>query len=110
MPHSVFKPKRRDPKSGKQKVGRYWHGQYRLDGEARYTRVSLSTTDKRVAEKRLAELVEPGGTAEGGDHRTAGPGGGREDAAGRAFVCVRRVPERCGPVEGVHAEDPPAGE
>ncbi len=58
MAHSLFKSKRRDPKSGKRKVGRYWQGQYRLDGDADYTRVSLRTTDKRVAQQRLDELVE----------------------------------------------------
>jgi integrase len=58
MAHSLFKPKRRDSRTGKRKVGRYWHGQYRLEGDAEYTRVSLRTTDKRVAQQRLDELVE----------------------------------------------------
>lgn len=58
MAHSVFKPKRKDAKTGKSVAGRHWHGQYRLDGDERYTRLSLRTTDKRVAEKRLAEIIE----------------------------------------------------
>lgn len=58
MAHSLFKPKRLDAKTGKRKVGRYWHGQYRLEGDEEYTRVSLRTTDKRVARQRLDELVE----------------------------------------------------
>jgi len=58
MAQSLFKPKRRDPQTGRRKVGRYWHGQYRLDGDTDYTRVSLRTTDKRVAQQRLDELVE----------------------------------------------------
>lgn len=58
MPHSLFKPKRRDPRTGRRKVGRYWQGQYRLDGDSAYTRVSLRTTDRRVAQQRLDELVE----------------------------------------------------
>ncbi|MEQ9454558.1 MAG: site-specific integrase [Phycisphaeraceae bacterium] len=57
MAHHAFKPKRKDPKTGKPIVSRIWHGQYRLEGDLRYTRQSLNTTDKRVAEKRLAELV-----------------------------------------------------
>lgn len=58
MAHSLFKPKRRDSKTGKRKIGRYWHGQYRLEGDADYTRVSLRTTDKRVAQQLLDDLVE----------------------------------------------------
>jgi len=57
MAHSLFKPKRRDATTGKRKVNRYWHGQYRLDGMSAYARVSLKTTDKRVAQQRLDELV-----------------------------------------------------
>jgi integrase len=58
MAHSLFKPKRRDQRTGKRKVGRFWHGQYRLDNDEAYTRVSLRTTDKRVAQQRLNDLVE----------------------------------------------------
>lgn len=58
MPHSLFKPKRRDARTGKRTVGRYWYGQYRLDGEVTYTRFSLRTTDKRVAQQLLDERVE----------------------------------------------------
>ena len=54
---SIFKPRRRDSKTGKVKVGRYWWGQYRLDSDPKVTRLSLKTTDKRVAEKRLAEII-----------------------------------------------------
>ncbi len=58
MPHGVFKPSRRDKKTGKIKRSRYWSGQYRLDNDLTYTRFSLKTTDKRVAEQQLAEIVK----------------------------------------------------
>lgn len=57
MPQSLFKPKRRDARTGKTRESRYWWGQYRLEGDAKYTRVSLKTSDKRIAQKRLEELV-----------------------------------------------------
>lgn len=56
MPHSIFKPKKRGD-GGKSKEGRYWWGQYRLDGDEKYTRLSLKTTDKRIAAKKLEEIV-----------------------------------------------------
>ncbi len=55
MPHSVFKPKRK--RNGRRVEGRYWYGQYKLPGDEKYTRFSLKTTDKRVAVKRLNEMV-----------------------------------------------------
>ena len=57
MAHSIFKPKRKDKATGKSKESRYWWGQYRLEGDLEYTRLSLTTTDKRVAQQKLAEIV-----------------------------------------------------
>src|SRR5690606_14708035 len=50
-----FKPKRR--KNGKICESRIWWGQWKLPGDAKPTRVSLKTTEKRVAQKRLDEHV-----------------------------------------------------
>ena len=58
MAQSVHRPSRKHPKTGKTIKGRYYHGQYRLEGDEDYTRLSLRVTDKRVAEKKLAEIVE----------------------------------------------------
>lgn len=55
MIKSVFKPSR--IKDGKRVRSRVYWGQYRLDIDDPITRVSLKTTDKRVAEQRLNELV-----------------------------------------------------
>lgn len=55
MAHSLFKPKRK--RNGKTQAGRYWWGQFRLPGDVKYTRFSLETTDKRVAEQRLTQRV-----------------------------------------------------
>lgn len=55
MAHHVFKPKRQ--KNGKRVISRIWWGQYRLKDDSAYTRFSLKTTDKRVAEKKLEEIV-----------------------------------------------------
>ena len=55
MPHHVFKPKRM--KNDKRVQSKIWWGQYRLDGDPKYTRLSLGVTDKRVAERKLEELV-----------------------------------------------------
>ena len=42
----------------KQKGRRIWWGQYRLSGDTgEPIRVSLQTSDKRVAERKLAEIV-----------------------------------------------------
>ncbi len=56
MAHSLFKPKR--TRNGKRIEGRYWWGQFRLDGDEDYTRFSLKTTDKRVAQQRLNEIIQ----------------------------------------------------
>ncbi len=55
MIQHVFKPSRR--RNGKRVVSRIWWGQYRLDGDTTVARLSLRTTEKRVAEKRLTEIV-----------------------------------------------------
>ncbi len=57
MAYSLFKPKRKDKRSGQSVTGKYWWGQYRIDGDPKYTRISLKTTDKRVALQRLTEMV-----------------------------------------------------
>lgn len=52
----IFRPSRlRDGKRLRRRI--YW-GEYRLPGDATPTRVSLATSDERVAEKRLRELIE----------------------------------------------------
>jgi integrase len=56
MAHHVFKPRR--TRNGKPVISRVWWGQYRLDGDSKYTRFSLKTTDKRVAQAKLDELVK----------------------------------------------------
>ncbi len=55
MIKNVFKPSRR--KNGKRVRSRIYWGQYRLDPADKIKRVSLGTTDKRVAEKKLDDLV-----------------------------------------------------
>lgn len=55
MIQHVLKPTRR--RKGKKVVSRIWWGQYRLPGERKIKRVSLHTSDKRVAEQRLKALV-----------------------------------------------------
>jgi len=52
---SVFRPSRK--KNGKTVYQRLYSGQYRLEGQTNRTRVPLHTPDKRVAEKRLQEIV-----------------------------------------------------
>jgi len=52
---SVFRPKR--TKNGKVEVSRLYRGRYRLDGQAGITDVPLHTTDKRVAQQKLDEIV-----------------------------------------------------
>ena len=51
----VFQPSRR--RNGKAVKSKTWWGAYRLDGQAKETRVSLRTTHKRVAEQKLMEIV-----------------------------------------------------
>ena len=55
MTKFVYKPKRY--RNGRQVVGRLYWGRYRLFGDAKPTDVPLKTADKRVAEKRLDEIV-----------------------------------------------------
>ncbi len=50
----IFKPKRK--KNGKIVCSKYYSGRIRLDGEKKQKQVSLKTTDKQVAEKRLREI------------------------------------------------------
>jgi integrase len=51
----VYKP--RQMKDGKSVPKRIYRGRFRLQGEMKVTDVSLETTDKLVAERRLAELI-----------------------------------------------------
>ncbi len=53
---SLFRPTRK--KDGRSVRSRLWWGQYRLDGDAAITRVSLGTPDKQVAKERLNNLVK----------------------------------------------------
>jgi len=57
MQQSLFKRRRTEKSTGKVKLSRTWYCQYKLDGQTKPTRVNLGTTDKRVAEQRLRELV-----------------------------------------------------
>lgn len=52
----VFQQKR--TRNGKVVKSRTWYGEYKLDGDSKPTRVSLRTSDKRVAEKKLAGIVQ----------------------------------------------------
>jgi len=52
---SVFRPKR--TKNGKAEISRLYRGRYRLDGQSKITDVPLHTTDKRVAQQKLEEIV-----------------------------------------------------
>lgn len=56
MRQFVFQQRR--SRDGKVTKSRVWYGEYKLDGEAKPTRLSLRTTDKRIAEKRLADCVQ----------------------------------------------------
>lgn len=55
MIRSIFKPSRL--RNGKRVRSRVYWGQYRISVDEPITRVSLRTSDKRVAEKRLGEIV-----------------------------------------------------
>jgi len=55
MKQYVYRPRR--VVDGKSRAGRFYRGRYRLDGDERDTNVPLRTTDKRVAEKKLAAIV-----------------------------------------------------
>lgn len=51
-----YRPRRRSPE-GNSEAGRLYRARIRLDGEFRTTDVSLKTSDKRTADRMLAELV-----------------------------------------------------
>jgi len=51
----VFKPKRR--KNGKLEAGRIYRARFRLDGDFAISEVSMETSDKQVAEKKLREII-----------------------------------------------------
>ena len=53
---TVFRPKRL--KNGKIRIGRSYRGRYRLDGEHRITDIPLHTTDRRVAQQRIEQIVK----------------------------------------------------
>ena len=53
---TVFRPKR--IKSGKVQIARSYRGRYRLDGEKKITDIPLHTTDKRVAQQRIEQIVK----------------------------------------------------
>lgn len=50
-----FKPKRRV--GGKRVESKSFSGRIKIDGQAKYTYVALNTTDRRVAEQKLREIV-----------------------------------------------------
>ena len=61
---------------GKTETARLYRGRYRLEGEAKITEVPLHTSDKRVAQQRLEEIVkqrqqEAAGMIPSGSKRTA---------------------------------------
>ncbi len=61
---------------GKTETARLYRGRYRLEGEAKITEVPLHTSDKRVAQQRLEEIVkqrqqEAAGMIPSGAKRTA---------------------------------------
>jgi integrase len=53
---TIFRPKR--TKNGKAQVSRLYRGRYRLEGETKINDVPLHTSDKRVAQQRLEEIVK----------------------------------------------------
>ena len=53
---TVFRPKR--IKNGKVQIARSYRGRYRLDGEEKITDIPLHTTDKRVAQQRIEQIVK----------------------------------------------------
>jgi hypothetical protein len=54
---TVFRPKR--IKNGKVQIARSCRGRYRLDGEKKITDIPLHTTDRRVAQQRIEQIVKP---------------------------------------------------
>ena len=53
---TIFRPKR--TKNGKAHVSRLYRGRYRLEGETRMHDIPLHTSDKRVAQQKLEEIVK----------------------------------------------------
>jgi integrase len=53
---TIFRPKR--TKNGKAQVSRLYRGRYRIEGETKINDVPLHTSDKRVAQQRLEEIVK----------------------------------------------------
>ncbi len=53
---TVFRPKR--TKNGHAEIARLYRGRYRLEGDTKITDVPLHTTDKRVAQQKLEEIVK----------------------------------------------------
>jgi integrase len=53
---TVFRPKR--IKNGKVQIARSYRGRYRLDGERKITDIPLHTTDRRVAQQRIEQIVK----------------------------------------------------
>ena len=53
---TIFRPKR--TKNGKSQVSRLYRGRYRLDGETKLHDIPLHTSDKRVAQQKLEEIVK----------------------------------------------------
>ena len=50
--------RRKRVSDGKTETARLYRGRYRLEGEAKITEVPLHTSDKRVAQQRLDEIVK----------------------------------------------------
>ena len=50
--------RRKRVSDGKTETARLYRGRYRLEGEAKITEVPLHTSDKRVAQQRLEEIVK----------------------------------------------------
>jgi integrase len=53
---TIFRPKR--TKNGKAQVSRLYRGRYRLEGDAKINDIPLHTSDKRVAQQKLEEIVK----------------------------------------------------
>jgi hypothetical protein len=53
---TVFRPKR--IKNGKVQITRSYRGRYRLDEEKKITDIPLHTTDRRVAQQRIEQIVK----------------------------------------------------
>jgi hypothetical protein len=53
---TVFRPKR--IKNGKVQIARSYRGRYRLYGEKKITDIPLHTTDRRVAQQRIEQIVK----------------------------------------------------